>query len=126
VKRYLLDTCVLLWLVRDPKRLSRAARRILESNSDLLLSPVSAWEILAKADKLKLSRRPSEWIDHYRQELELGWLPLYGEHVLAMEQLPRIHHDPFDRMLVCQAMVEGIPLITPDENLHQYPIAHVW
>ena len=126
MKKYLLDTCVFLWAVRQPKRLSRHAKRVLESNAQLLLSPASAWEIIAKSEKLKLMGLASDWIDTHRRSLMLDWLPIYGEHILLLESMPLLHHDPFDRILVGQAMHEGVTLITPDEHIQQYSVETLW
>jgi PIN domain nuclease of toxin-antitoxin system len=126
VKKYLLDTCVFLWAVREPKRLSRHAKRALESNAQLLLSPASAWEIIAKSEKLKLYGVASNWIDTNRRSLMLDWLPIYGEHMLQLESLPPVHYDPFDRILIAQAIHEGVTLITPDEHIQGYPVEAFW
>jgi len=56
----------------------------------------------------------------------LDWLPIYGEHILLLESLPPLHHDPFDRILVGQAMHEGIAVITPDEHIQRYPVDTLW
>ena len=126
VKKYLLDTCVFLWAVREPKRLSRRAKRALESNAQLLLSPASAWEIIAKSEKLKLHGVAADWIDTNRRRLLLDWLQIYGEHILQLESLPWVHHDPFDRILIAQAVHEGVALITPDEHIQRYAVEALW
>jgi PIN domain nuclease of toxin-antitoxin system len=126
VKKYLLDTCVFLWAVREPKRLSRRAKRVLESNAQLLLSPASAWEIIAKSEKLKLHGIAGNWIDANRRSLMVDWLPIYGDHILQLESLPPVHHDPFDRILIAQAMHEGVAVITPDERIQEYSVEALW
>jgi PIN domain nuclease of toxin-antitoxin system len=112
--------------VREPKRLSRQARRALESNAQLLLSPASAWEIIAKAGKLKLHGIAGNWIDTNRRSLLIDWLPIYGEHILQLESLPPLHLDPFDRILIAQASHEGVAMITPDEHIQRYPVKTLW
>jgi PIN domain nuclease of toxin-antitoxin system len=126
VKRYLLDTCVLLWAVREPKRLSRTARRILDSDAELLFSPASAWEIIAKSSKLRLSGRAGEWVRTHRQELGLEWLPIYGQDILLLDSLPWLHNDPFDRILVCQSIAEDVTLLTPDLDIQRYEAKTIW
>lgn len=126
MKRYLLDTCVFLWAVREPSRLSRQARRVLESNVPLLLSPVTAWEIISKSAALELNFGAADWVCRNRQDLGLEWLPLHGEHSVILGSLPPIHNDPYDRMLICQAMAEGLVLITPNDDIQKYPVPTLW
>jgi PIN domain nuclease of toxin-antitoxin system len=119
----LLDTHVLLWAAGQPDRLPQAIRGMLEDpQHELVFSVVSLWEIvikhgLGRADfqvDPRLLRRGL--IENGYQELEIK-----GDHAVAVEGLPPIHKDPFDRLLVAQSMVEGILLLTSDPIVAQYP-----
>jgi len=76
--------------------------------------------------KLPLPTRPDTFVRSQRAAHGFTNLPLAEEHVLALAKLPALHRDPFDRMLVCQAVVEGLIVLTPDEAITQYPIRAVW
>ena len=121
--KLLLDTHLLLWVSGRPDRLSKAARALIENPSnELLFSIASVWEIAIKHSLT----RPDFGVDPRvlrRNLLENGYdeLPILADHVLTIPALPRIHRDPFDRILVAQAMVEGITLVTVDPNIADYP-----
>lgn len=121
--KLLLDTHVLLWAAGDPARLSPVARALIEApDNELFFSAVSLWEISIKRG---LGRSDFQ-IDPRvlrRGLLDNGYseLPVISEHAVAIEGLPPIHKDPFDRMLVAQATVEGITLLTADALVAQYP-----
>lgn len=121
--RLLLDTHLLLWAAGTPKRLSAAARKAIESPAhDLFFSAASLWEISVKRGL----GRPDFKVDPRllrRGLLDNGYaeLPITGEHALAIEALPPIHKDPFDRILVAQATTEGMTLLTADASVAQYP-----
>jgi PIN domain nuclease of toxin-antitoxin system len=121
--KFLLDTHLLLWTAGDPKRLSAKARKLInEPASELFFSAASLWEIAVKSglgrDDFKVDARLLR-----RGLLDNGYseLPIGSEHAVAIDSLPPIHKDPFDRMLVAQAMVEGITLLTSDAAVAQYP-----
>jgi len=121
--KLLLDTHILLWAKAQPERLPSAARGLLtDADNDLVFSVVSLWEVAIKSGQLRgqfnvdasfLRRRLLE--DGY------GELPISGDHVVAVANLPPIHRDPFDRLLVAQAIVEGIALLTADPIVARYP-----
>jgi PIN domain nuclease of toxin-antitoxin system len=121
--KLLLDTHLLLWAAGNPNRLSAIARTLIEEpENELFFSAVSLWEI---AIKCGLGRSDFQ-IDPRvlrRGLLDNGYseLPIISEHALAIDGLPPIHKDPFDRMLVAQATVEGITLLTADQLVSQYP-----
>lgn len=121
--KLLLDTHLLLWAAGDPGRLSPAARLMIESpDNELFFSAASLWEIAIKHGL----DRPDFQVDSRvlrRGLLDNGYkeLPITSEHAVAVEGLPPIHKDPFDRILVAQATVEGITLITSDAVVKQYP-----
>ena len=121
--KFLLDTHLLLWTAGDPKRLSAKARKLInEPTSELFFSAASLWEIAIKRglgrDDFKVDVRLLR-----RGLLDNGYneLPVGSEHAVAIDSLPYIHKDPFDRMLIAQAMVEGITLLTSDAVVAQYP-----
>jgi PIN domain nuclease of toxin-antitoxin system len=121
--KVLLDTHLLLWAAGEPERLSEQARTVLnDKNNELLFSAASLWEITIKSGL----GRPDFQVDARllrRGLLDNGYseLSIASEHVVAIDGLPTIHKDPFDRILVAQAMIEGIMLLTSDELVSRYP-----
>jgi PIN domain nuclease of toxin-antitoxin system len=121
--KLLLDTHLLLWAAGEPRRLSKQARALIENpDNELLFSAASVWEV---AIKRGLGREDFT-VDARllrRGLLDNGYseLPIISDHVVATESLPLIHKDPFDRILVAQATVEGITLLTIDSLVSQYP-----
>ena len=129
MNRYLLDTCTFLWLVAGSDSLPEAVRDIIRNPENaVFLSVVSAWEIVVKhgSGRLPLPQKPDLFVRKQREDHLLESLPLLEAHVLTLIKLPGIHHDPFDRMLICQAVAEGLTILTPDEAITQYPIRTVW
>ncbi len=121
--KLLLDTHVLLWSAGEPDRLSAEARTLIgEPENELFFSAASLWEIVIKRglgrEDFKVDARVLR-----RGLLDNGYseLPMGSEHVVAIESLPIIHKDPFDRMLIAQAQVEGITLLTSDPTVAKYP-----
>ena len=121
--KFLLDTRLLLWAAGMPGRLPRRARTMIErSDSEPMVSAASLWEVAIKAG---LGREDFQ-VDAAmlrRGLLEHGYteLPIGGAHATAVARLPDIHKDPFDRLLVAQAQVEGITLLTTDATVARYP-----
>jgi len=121
--KLLLDTHVLLWAAGKPARLPADARRLINSSThELLFSAASLWEITIKRGLGRKDFRVDARLLR-RGLLDNGYqeLPILSVHVLAIESLPPIHKDPFDRLLVAQATVEGITLLTLDPLVAQYP-----
>lgn len=121
--KLLLDTHLLLWAAGQPNRLPLAARRLIEStNNELLFSAANIWEV---AIKRALGRSDFQADPRLlrRGLLDNGYseLPILSDHVVAIDSLPPIHKDPFDRLLVAQATVEGITLLTADSVVARYP-----
>ncbi len=121
--RVLLDTHVLLWAAGVPERLTREARELIENpGTELVFSAVSLWEVAIKHGLGREDFRVDPRLLR-RGLLENGYteLPVAGLHAVALDSLPRMHEDPFDRMLVAQAQVEGITLLTADPTVARYP-----
>jgi len=121
--KLLLDTQVLLRAAGQPEKLSSAARKLLnDSTNELLFSAASLWEVAIKnllgREDFRVEPRVLR-----RALLDNGYaeLPISGEHAVGIDALPPLHKDPFDRLLLAQAMIEGVTLITSDERLAAYP-----
>jgi PIN domain nuclease of toxin-antitoxin system len=120
--RLLLDTNALIWTLAYPARLSsQASSEIEDRTNEVFVSVVSVWEIGVKKAKGKLDF-PGD-LEAKLGQKEFKALPLTLRHGLAIELLPHQHHDPFDRMLVAQAQVEKLTLVTSDRAMRRYPIA---
>ncbi len=121
--KLLFDTHVLLWAAGEPKRLSKAARSLINATeNELFFSAANIWEVVIKRglgrEDFKVDPRLLR-----RALLDNGYseLPIASDHTVAVESLPPLHKDPFDRILVAQAHVEGITLLTADPLVAQYP-----
>ena len=127
--RLLLDTCTFLWVITDASDLSNRAREhFSDPGNEVFLSAVSTWEIAVKyaLGRLPLPRSPERYIPEQREKHRIHSLPLEEEAALYVNRLPEHHRDPFDRMLVCQAIVHGMAILTPDQGITQYPIRSIW
>jgi len=121
--KLLLDTQLILWAAGVPRRLSPAARRLInEPGNELLFSAASLWEIVIKRALGRSDFRVDPRLLR-RGLVENGYaeLAITSEHTLAVDSLPPLHKDPFDRILVAQSMVEGVTLLTADPQLAKYP-----
>ena len=119
----LLDTHVLLWAAGVPERLPVTARALIEHrDTELFFSAASLWEVAIKSGLGRADFRVDPRVLR-RGLLENGYaeLPVTGAHAVAVDLLPPIHRDPFDRLLVAQARVEGFTLLTADEVVSRYP-----
>ena len=127
--RLLLDTCSFIWITTDASELSGRARELFaDPNNEIFLSSVSVWEIAVKNQlgRLPLPASPEVFVPYQREQHGIQSLPLDEESCLQLLRLPQIHHDPFDRMLVCQAIVHSLSIVTPDPLVTQYPIRFIW
>jgi PIN domain nuclease of toxin-antitoxin system len=127
--RLLLDTCTFLWIAADAAELSERARTLFRSpDNQVYLSAVSAWEIAVKValGTLPLPWPPERFVPEVREMHGIDALPLGEDACLLAAKLPAIHRDPFDRMLVCQAMAGGMVLLTPDRDIARYPVRTAW
>lgn len=127
--RLLLDTCTFLWLTEDAPSLSAAARAAFaDPDNEIFLSAVSAWEISLKHQlgKLPLPDPPHVFVPQQRELHGVAPLPLGEPAPLQLSRLPQHHRDPFDRLLICQAIAEGLVLLTPDSEIQRYPVRTLW
>ena len=127
---YLLDTHCWLWMQTEPERFDAHLLAALESSaSSKFLSAASAWEIAIKyaIGRLPLPEPPAEYVPERMRLNQVRALPITPAHALAVAALPHHHRDPFDRILVAQARIEGLTLITADKVLERYdaPILRV-
>lgn len=123
--RVLVDTCTFLWMADDAPELSRQARiAVTNPDNDVYFSTASVWEIVIKhaLGKLPLPEPPRQFVPTQRALLALTTLPIEEAAVLALDRLPALHRDPFDRILVCQALAHGLVIVSPDPQIQQYPI----
>lgn len=127
--KLLLDTHTLLWLVENDPQLSQTALHLLvDPDNDLLLSPVTYWELAIKISirKYRLAEPLTDYIAEAIQLYGLSILPISVPHAAAIENLPHHHKDPFDRMLIAQSIVEDVALVSSDEAFDVYPITRLW
>ena len=123
--KLLLDTPVWLWLQASPERLSSRARELVDNQDNvLLLSPVSAWEIATKyaLGRLILPIPPLEYVPSRMKSSGVDALPLQHSHALQVATLPWHHRDPFDRLLIAQAQVERLPILSDNRQLAAYDV----
>ena len=127
--RLLLDTCTFLWIVGGDAALSRRVRAaFVDPANEVFLSAASAWEIAVKhrLGKLPLPAPPEEFVPAQRAAHGIEAHPVEEEAALHVAKLPNLHRDPFDRMLIAQALVGGLVLATPDEPIRRYPVRTLW
>ncbi|MGR8933905.1 MAG: type II toxin-antitoxin system VapC family toxin [Gammaproteobacteria bacterium] len=127
--RILLDTCAFLWLVTDDPKLSEPAKEIfLNEDNELLLSAVTGFEIAVKYSlgKLHLAEPPKEFVAKRIQANALIELPVSMAHAVALQNLPLHHKDPFDRLLIAQAKIERIPILSADRHMSAYGVLCLW
>jgi PIN domain nuclease of toxin-antitoxin system len=127
--RLLLDTATFLWVINDAPELSSQARQLfVDPENEAYLSAVSAWEIAIKygLGRLPLPEPPDRFIPAQRKQHGIDSLQLDEEAALHLSRLPQLHKDPFDRMLVCQAIVHHLVILTSDDLVTQYPVRTVW
>lgn len=121
----LLDTCIFLWFISGETRLPASMREaIRDPANEVHLSVVSLWEIILKYQlgKLPLPRLPEQYIPEQRERHGIASLPLQEDSVARLQQLPPLHRDPFDRMLICQALTRNLTLVTVDDKIRTYPV----
>jgi PIN domain nuclease of toxin-antitoxin system len=127
--RLLLDSHALIWYVDQDHLLSPAAHSaISDPNNELLLSAATVWEIAIKAglNKLRLSLPYREWMNRAIADLSISILPITVDSADAQANLPHHHGDPFDRLIIAQALVEGIAVVSADASFDPYGVTRLW
>ena len=127
--RILLDTHAFLWSVTEDTRLSdRARSTFLDADNELLISAVTGFEITVKyaLGKLELAEPPREFIENRIRNNALGRLPISLAHTYRLSHLPHHHRDPFDRLLISQALEEDIPVLSADSAFGLYDVEVIW
>jgi len=127
--RVLLDTHAFIWWDSEPDRLSSAARAVCQDRANtLLLSTASAWEMQIKIQlgKLKLNLPLPQVIEDHRKTNNIEILPVLLPHIFGLQNFPMHHKDPFDRLLIAQANVENVSVVTNDPAFALYPVKLLW
>lgn len=124
---FIIDTHALLWYLRNSDDLSETAHKIIDTEEQIFTSVASLWEIAIKHSigKLHLEFSISQ-IENLCKEKEITILPIKAIHLDELEHLPKIHNDPFDRLIICQARTENLSIITRDSIIPQYDVQTVW
>ena len=127
--KVLLDTHTFLWWITDHPKLSSRVREIIgDGNNELFVSAASGWEIAIKAQlgRLQLPDEPQRFILEQLSLNAIQSLPIQISHALHVFSLPNHHRDPFDRILISQAQLEGLPILTADPQIALYPVEVIW
>jgi PIN domain nuclease of toxin-antitoxin system len=127
--RALLDTHVFLWWVTDSPRLSSRVREVIaDGHNELFFSAASGWEIAIKArlGRLEIPDEPERFLTEQLSRNAIQSLPVYLSHAVRTYALPAHHRDPFDRLLVSQAILESLTLLTADPQISRYPVETIW
>ena len=123
---HLLDTSTLLWALGSPERLSARARRLVDTGENIV-SVASYWEVVIKAQKGTLTIPDlATWWSRASELTAARILPIRASHVTALAALPLLHRDPFDRILIAQAVAEGLRFVTGDDRIRAYPVRTIW
>jgi len=126
---YLLDTCTFLWCLQSPNELSSKAAAICQSyEENVYVSVASYWEASIKYynNRLPLPVPPKQFFHEEMRRLNFSWLPLEAVAIDQYSSLPRFHQDPFDRILVCQAIAHQLVLVSDDSQITRYPVPIAW
>jgi PIN domain nuclease of toxin-antitoxin system len=127
--RLLLDTHAFLWWVTDDDRMSeRGGALIADGANDVYFSTASAWEIVIKAGLGRIDLSGDAWslTPEHLERNAFQVLPIHVSHAVAVIALPDVHRDPFDRMLVAQALTENLTIVSADQGLARYDVPVVW
>ena len=124
---YLLDTHALLWYLRDSPELSKKALKIISTEDEIFVSVASLWEIAIKNSIGKLDLELSiEEIENLCNEKDITILQINGKQLDKIKLLPKIHSDPFDRLIIAQAQTEELTILTTDSKIPKYPVKTLW
>lgn len=125
-RQILIDTQIFLWLFLAPERFTEAAIKFVRnrSDNDFFVSHVSAWEISIKfgTGRIKLPKPPEQFVPQRMQRARFKYLPLELDHVLRVHSLPMIHRDPFDRLIISQAALENLTILTTERMFTKYGV----
>ncbi len=127
--KLLLDTCTFLWVAGKPTMLSSCAREAIEDgNNELVLSQASAWEIQIKhqSGKLSLAGAPQSIVELGLRLHDITYQTIEDDFIWHLGKLPDHHRDPFDRLLIASALCGGMKMVTPDPQIHRYPVPVIW
>ena len=127
--KLLLDTVTFLDAAFAPADIStRATELLLEADNELFLSIASCWEIAIKYSigRLALPQPPEKFVPTHRAKIGAELLAIDEESTFHLARLPHVHQDPFDRILICQAITHGMVLVTPDDRIARYPVRTAW
>jgi len=127
--KLLLDTHVFIWWFNEPEKLSKKVLAACEDNkNELILSVASIWEMQIKMQlgKLRLTQSIKDLISTHRATYDLQILPIFLNHILALDNLPVHHRDPFDRILIAQASTERLAIVTKDQIFKEYTVQLFW
>ena len=125
---FLLDTHALLWWVNDDDRLDARAREVIATAERVVVSDVSLWELIIKCGVGKLTLNPDagKWFERHTAASRFGELAISRAHLRGVQTLPMHHRDPFDRILIAQAINEDIVLVSADSVFLLYPVQRIW
>lgn len=128
MQKVLLDTQALIWLAREPQKLSPSAMTYLKFANELLLSYASVWEmaIKVKTGKMQLGLPLEEFIETNVEKHVLKLLLITLPHIYHTQQLPLHHRGPFDRLLIAQSITENIPVVSSDAAWDAYGVNRIW
>lgn len=127
--RYLLDTHTLLWIVNDDPQLGNEVKNIfLNNENDIFASMASVWEMAIKISlkKLEIPGTLSDFVKEHIRGNKIDILSIELNHLYQLENLTYYHRDPFDRLIISQAIVENIPILSSDKVFDDYPIQRIW
>jgi PIN domain nuclease of toxin-antitoxin system len=127
--KFLLDTHALLWILSEDKRLSEDAKNeYLNRENTIFLSMASIWEMSIKIslNNLKLRNSVEKIVEEHVVGNDIKLLRIESSHIYPLQKLPFYHRDPFDRLIICQAMYEKMPIISSDKNFDLYSVKRIW
>ncbi len=127
--RVLLDTHAFLWWINDDARLSEGAQEIFsDGDNELLFSAASGWEMAMKVGlgRMTVTGTLGTYLTTHLAENAIGVLPISVSHAVGVTELPDLHSDPFDRLLVSQAILEKLPILSADPEISRYPVEIIW